>query len=141
MGKARDQDPINRVCRSAVSLWRAAGCPEPRFWVNPFTDVKYTDYFYKAVLWAVKTASPKALLPKILSCFSLHPWAGGTPPYSYQWSLSYDNGICWNKLNTRTDREPVWKFGALDDLSFRCTVTDAKGASVTSTPGYIRVAE
>ena len=35
-------------------LWRAKGCPEPTSTVNPFTDVKETDYFYKAVLWAVE---------------------------------------------------------------------------------------
>lgn len=35
-------------------LWRAAGCPEPRITKNPFVDVVETDYFYKAVLWAVE---------------------------------------------------------------------------------------
>ncbi len=35
-------------------LWRAAGSPEPATTVNPFTDVKETDFFYKAVLWAVE---------------------------------------------------------------------------------------
>ena len=33
-------------------LWRAAGKPEPAATENPFVDVKTTDYFYKAVLWA-----------------------------------------------------------------------------------------
>ena len=36
-------------------LWRAKGCPEPTSTVNPFTDVKESDYFYKAVLWAKET--------------------------------------------------------------------------------------
>ncbi len=35
-------------------LWRANGQPEPTISKNPFTDVKSTDYFYKAVLWAVE---------------------------------------------------------------------------------------
>ena len=35
-------------------LWRAAGEPEPASVVNPFTDVNETDYYYKAVLWAVE---------------------------------------------------------------------------------------
>ena len=35
-------------------LWRAAGSPEPTGTVNPFTDVKESDFFYKAVLWAVE---------------------------------------------------------------------------------------
>ena len=35
-------------------LWRAAGSPEPTSFNNPFVDVKASDYFYKAVLWAVE---------------------------------------------------------------------------------------
>ena len=45
------------VCnRAAVVtfLWRAAGCPEPESAANPFVDVKATDFYYKAVLWAVE---------------------------------------------------------------------------------------
>ena len=37
-----------------VMLWRAAGMPEPESAENPFTDVKETDFYYKAVLWAVE---------------------------------------------------------------------------------------
>ena len=37
-------------------LWRAAGKPEPKLKDNPFKDVKESDYFYKAVLWAVENA-------------------------------------------------------------------------------------
>ena len=35
-------------------LWRAAGKPEPTTSQNPFKDVTISDYFYKAVLWAVE---------------------------------------------------------------------------------------
>ena len=38
--------------QTVTFLWRAAGSPEPTTTVNPFTDVKTGDYFYKAVLWA-----------------------------------------------------------------------------------------
>ena len=34
-------------------LWRANGSPDPAA-ANPFTDVKTTDYFYKAALWAAE---------------------------------------------------------------------------------------
>lgn len=34
-------------------LWRASGSPEPTA-ANPFDDVKNTDYFYKAALWAAE---------------------------------------------------------------------------------------
>ncbi len=33
-------------------LWRMAGKPEPGTTTNKFSDVKSSDYFYKAVLWA-----------------------------------------------------------------------------------------
>ena len=35
-------------------LWKAAGSPEPKTTVNPFTDVNPGHFFYKAVLWAVE---------------------------------------------------------------------------------------
>jgi len=33
-------------------LWRAKGSPEPISKTNPFSDIKTSDYFYKAALWA-----------------------------------------------------------------------------------------
>ena len=45
----------DQVCTRAqvvTFLWRANGCPEPESTVNPFSDVKASDYYYKAVLWA-----------------------------------------------------------------------------------------
>ena len=45
----------NAICtrgQVVTFLWRAAGQPEPKSTVNPFKDVKSSDYFYKAVLWA-----------------------------------------------------------------------------------------
>lgn len=35
-------------------LWRAAGEPAPKSLNNPFSDVKPSTYYYKAVLWAVE---------------------------------------------------------------------------------------
>lgn len=35
-------------------LWRVAGCPEPVSTKNPFADVNASDWYYKAVLWAVE---------------------------------------------------------------------------------------
>ncbi len=35
-------------------LWAAAGKPEPVTTVNPFSDVKESDYYYEAVLWAAE---------------------------------------------------------------------------------------
>ena len=63
MGKDPD-DPLGRdyfapndtVTRgqAVTFLWRARGEPEPDTEENPFEDVSETDYFYKAVLWAVE---------------------------------------------------------------------------------------
>lgn len=47
----------SEVCRRGqvvTFLWRAAGCPEPKSLKNPFSDVKESAYYYKAVLWAVE---------------------------------------------------------------------------------------
>ena len=35
-------------------LWRAVGCPEPTQTDNPFVDVKESDFYYKAVMWALE---------------------------------------------------------------------------------------
>ena len=40
--------------QAVTFLWRAAGRPEPKTNVNPFTDVKADSYYYDAVLWAVE---------------------------------------------------------------------------------------
>lgn len=47
-------DPASTCTRGQVAtfLWRAAGKPEPKTTENPFKDVKESDYYYKAVLWA-----------------------------------------------------------------------------------------
>ena len=42
-------------------LWRAAGSPEAETQRNPFVDVKETDFFYKAVLWAVENGITNGL--------------------------------------------------------------------------------
>ncbi|MBQ8355649.1 MAG: S-layer homology domain-containing protein [Oscillospiraceae bacterium] len=48
--------PGNACVRAQVVtfLWRAAGCPKPTIRNNPFVDVKETDFYYSAVLWALE---------------------------------------------------------------------------------------
>ena len=56
-GTSRYSFSPNAVCTRAQTLtflWRAAGSPLVRYRVCPFTDVKPTDYYYNAVLWAVE---------------------------------------------------------------------------------------
>ena len=49
-------NPNGQCLRAQVVtfLWRAEGCPKPTSTVNPFVDVKPTDFYYDAVLWAVE---------------------------------------------------------------------------------------
>ncbi|MBQ3404170.1 MAG: leucine-rich repeat protein [Oscillospiraceae bacterium] len=42
--------------QAVTFLWRSNGCPEPNTKNNPFADVKSSDYYYKAVLWAVENS-------------------------------------------------------------------------------------
>lgn len=53
--------PNQTVTRAQIVtfLWRNAGSPEPEITDCPFTDVKESDYFYKAVLWAVESEITK----------------------------------------------------------------------------------
>lgn len=52
----------NKTCtrgQTVTFLWRAAGSPAPSAAENPFTDVKPSDYYYNAVLWAVEKGITK----------------------------------------------------------------------------------
>ena len=56
-GNGKDKFMPEQTCtrgQVVTFLWRAVGCPEPKTRVNPFTDVKEDDYFYKPVLWAIE---------------------------------------------------------------------------------------
>ena len=56
-GVSADRFAPDKTCtrgQVVTFLWRAAGCPEPKITSNPFRDVKPSDYFCKAVLWAVE---------------------------------------------------------------------------------------
>ncbi|MBQ2019009.1 MAG: S-layer homology domain-containing protein, partial [Alistipes sp.] len=37
-----------------IAKWRAAGEPEPESNENPFADVDESEFYYKAILWAVE---------------------------------------------------------------------------------------
>ena len=61
-GKSRTKFGVGDPCtrgQVVTFLWRAEGEPEPTSAANPFKDVSETDYFYKAVLWAVENGITK----------------------------------------------------------------------------------
>ena len=49
-------DPRGKCTRAQMVsfLWRMAGCPEPKKTSSVFTDIRPTDYYYKAVLWGTE---------------------------------------------------------------------------------------
>ena len=66
-------DPNGNCQRAQVGtfLWRAAGSPEPAKTENPFKDVKETDFYYKAVLWAVEQQITNGLTADTFGPFAL----------------------------------------------------------------------
>ena len=61
---------VGKPCTRAqvvTFLYAAAGKPEPETTYNPFKDVKRTDYFYKAVLWAVENGITSGTTPTTFS--------------------------------------------------------------------------
>lgn len=80
--------PSNICTRAQVVtfLWRAAGQPKVSGITNPFKDVKSTDYYYNAVLWALSkgitggttatTFSPNANCTRAQVVTLMWRWAG-----------------------------------------------------------------
>lgn len=85
-------------------LWKQAGQPEPTTTENPFADVSESDWYYKAVLWAVEnkvtdgtgksTFSPKALVDRAQIMTFL--WkAAGRPAATAEKALSDVADTAW----------------------------------------------
>ncbi len=64
-----DFSPMADCTRGQVVtfLWRAAGGPKPTSTRNPFSDVKPSDYYYNAVLWAVEKGITNGTSPTTFS--------------------------------------------------------------------------
>jgi len=102
--------PNNTCTRGQVVtfLWRALGCPEPTTTENPFTDVKESDYFYKAVLWAKETGvttgtSATAFSPNA-TCTSgqviTFLWrSNGKPAAEHEGTEYYAEAAAWAEAN------------------------------------------
>ena len=92
-------------------LWRAAGEPEPESNENPFADVDESEFYYKAILWAVEngitngvtktTFAPDSNCTRAQAVTFLHRYLG-QPESSIENPFTdvdsgefYANAICW----------------------------------------------
>ena len=104
-------------------LWRASGSPEPKT-ANPFQDIKSTDYFYKAALWAfekdmVSGSSFGASTPCTRASTMEYMWkAAGSPAASYDGKFSdvstgadYAQAVAWAVKNNVTAGTSKTTFG------------------------------
>ncbi len=97
--------------QAVTFLWRAAGQPEPAASVSPFQDVTESDYYYKAVLWAVEKGITNGISPELFgsdqTCnrgqivtflyrFREEPGLGGTVAFSDVTEQDYFYGaVLW----------------------------------------------
>ena len=108
-------------------LWRAAGKPAPTSTRNPFGDVKPSDYFYNAVLWAVEkgitngtsatTFSPndpctRGQVVTFLWRYSGMPKTGGSNPfYDVSAGAYYYDAVLWAVGHNVTNGVSATAFG------------------------------
>lgn len=104
----------DRTCTRAevvTFLWRAQGSPEPQNTKNTFTDVTASQYYYKAVLWAVEEGITAGTTDTTFSpndtCTSAHvltflwrandaPEVAGDLEYGDKY---YGNAVAWAEEN------------------------------------------
>lgn len=116
----------NSTCTNAqilAFLYRANGSPEPTI-SNPFADVKATDYYYKAALWAaekgmVSGSTFGASTPCTRAATVEYIWkAAGSPAASYDGkfddvpaSADYAQAVAWALENGVTSGTSKTTFG------------------------------
>lgn len=85
-------------------LWRAMGEPAPTTKKNPFTDVKETEYYYNAILWAVEQGITTGISATTFApedtCTSAHVvtflWrASGKPAAENDGASWYSEAVAW----------------------------------------------
>ena len=114
-------------------LWRAAGSPAPKSTTNPFRDVRNTDYYYDAVLWAVEngitsgtgadTFSPTATVTRGQTVTFLYravgsPTVGGSAGFSdVNANDYYNSAVAWAAENNITGGTGNGKFSPKADCT------------------------
>lgn len=110
-------------------LWRAMGEPAPTTKKNPFTDVKETEYYYNAILWAVEqgitTGTSATTFAPEDTCTSAHVvtflWrASGKPAAENDGASWYSEAVAW--ANGLKLLDGTGKAFAPDDLSPRADI-------------------
>lgn len=132
----------NKNCTRAqmvTFLWRAAGEPEPASKKNPFNDVKSSQYYYKAVLWAVEqgittgtgkqTFSPNAAVTRAQTVTFLWRMAGeptvkAKNPFSdVKAGQYYYDAVLWAVKNEITTGKTKTSFAPSDPCTRAQIVT------------------
>lgn len=114
-------------------LWRAAGSPAPKSTTNPFRDVRSTDYYYDAVLWAVEngitsgtgadTFAPNATVTRGQTVTFLYraagsPAVGGNAGFSdVNANDYYNSAVAWAAENNITGGTGNGKFSPKADCT------------------------
>ena len=114
-------------------LWRAAGSPAPKSTTNPFRDVRSTDYYYDAVLWAVEngitsgtgadTFAPNATVTRGQTVTFLYraagsPAVGGNAGFSdVNANDYYNSAVAWAAENNITGGTGNGKFSPTADCT------------------------
>lgn len=111
--------------QTVTFLWRAAGAPEPKNSVNPFSDLDPSAYYYKAVLWALEngitqgtsadTFSPGATVDRGQTVTFLHraagsPLAGSSDFNDVSDGAYYAKAVAWANENGITSGTGNGKF-------------------------------
>ena len=120
-------------------LWRAAGSPAPKSTTNPFRDVRSTDYYYDAVLWAVEngitsgtgadTFAPNATVTRGQTVTFLYraagsPAVGGNAGFSdVNANDYYNSAVAWAAENNITGGTGNGKFSPKADCTRAQIVT------------------
>ena len=114
-------DPYGQLMRShfVTFLWRAKGCPEPTTTVNPFLDVKPSDFFYKAVLWAVEEGITDGVSDTAFAPFEVTNRAQAV---TFLWR--YLDEPAASVTNAFTDVQPGTWYTAAIDWAVGAGVTD-----------------
>lgn len=126
--------PANDCSRAEIVtfLWRSANSPEPASTNNPFTDVNSSDWYYKAVLWAVEkgitsgttttTFSPDKVCSRAEAVTFLHrsenkPTASGVSFTDVPAGAWYSDAVAWAAANEITSGTTTTTFSPENNCS------------------------